>query len=66
VIHNRSTLLGSAVGSKRWKFDYRLDGKDCTYTLGVFPDLKINDARKRRNDAADLVAKGIHPKANDN
>src|SRR5579864_470968 len=58
-------LRVSVSGSKVWKFDYRLDGKDCSYTLGRFPDLSINDARQRRNDAAKLVASGIHPKAHE-
>jgi hypothetical protein len=56
-------LRVSVSGSKLWKFDYRLDGKDRSYTLERFPDLSINDARQRRNDAAKLVASGIHPKA---
>ena len=30
-------VLVSVAGSKRWKFDYRLDGKDCTFTVGTFP-----------------------------
>ena len=46
-------LRVSVSGSKVWKFDYRLDGKDCSYTLGQFPDLSISDARQRRNDAAE-------------
>lgn len=58
-------LRVSVSGSKVWKFDYRLDGKDCSYTLGRFPDLSISDARQRRNDAARLVASGIHPKAHE-
>ncbi|MFM0299631.1 Arm DNA-binding domain-containing protein [Paraburkholderia sediminicola] len=45
------------------EFDYRLDGKDCNYALGRFPDLSISDARQRRIDAARLVAFGIHPVA---
>lgn len=49
--------------SNRWKFDYRLDGKDCSHTLERFPDPSISDARQHRNDAAKLVASGIHPKA---
>jgi hypothetical protein len=56
-------LRVSVSGSKVWKFDYRLDGKDCSYTLGQFPDLSIADARQLRNAAAKLVASGIHPKA---
>ncbi|WP_429486080.1 Arm DNA-binding domain-containing protein [Paraburkholderia youngii] len=53
----------SVSDSKVWKFDYRLDGKDCSYTLGRFPDVSIADARQLRNAAAKLVASGIHPKA---
>lgn len=58
-------LLVSVAGSKVWKFDYRLDGKDCSYTLGRFPDLSIADARQLRNAAASLVACGVHPKAHE-
>ncbi|MEX3854585.1 Arm DNA-binding domain-containing protein [Paraburkholderia sp. BR10923] len=56
-------LRVSVSGSKVWKFDYRLDGKDCSYTRGRFPDVSIADARQLRNAAAKLVASGIHPKA---
>jgi hypothetical protein len=44
-------LRVSVSGSKVWKYDYRLDGKDCSYTLGRFPDLSImraNNTRKQR------------------
>jgi integrase len=61
-----SVYLRVAVsGSKVWKFDYRLDGKDCSYTLGRFPDVSIADARQLRNAAAKLVSAGIHPKAHE-
>jgi integrase len=56
-------LRVSVAGSKTWKFDYRLDGKDCSYTLGQFPALSLNDARALREEAAKLVAAGVHPKA---
>ncbi|MEM5341556.1 tyrosine-type recombinase/integrase [Paraburkholderia azotifigens] len=58
-------LLVSITGTKTWRFDYRLDGKACTYTLGRFPDLSLLDARKARSIAAELVAAGIHPKAHE-
>ena len=58
-------LRVSVSGSKVWKFDYRLDGKDCSYTLGRFPDLSISETRQRRIDAAKLVASGVHPKAHE-
>ncbi|MDB5789957.1 tyrosine-type recombinase/integrase [Caballeronia mineralivorans] len=55
----------STAGGKRWKFDYRLGGTDGTYTLGSFPQVTLIAARKLRNEAAELVEKGIHPKAQD-
>jgi hypothetical protein len=58
-------LLVSITGTKTWRFDYRLDGKACTYTLGRFPDLSLLDARKARSIAAELVAAGVHPKAHE-
>ncbi|WP_118183394.1 tyrosine-type recombinase/integrase [Paraburkholderia phosphatilytica] len=58
-------LRVSVSGSKVWKFDYRLDGKDCSYTLGRFPDVSIADARQLRNAAAKLVSSGVHPKAHE-
>lgn len=58
-------LRVAVSGSKVWKFDYRLDGKDCSYTLGRFPDVSLADARQLRNAAAKLVVAGIHPKAHE-
>lgn len=57
--------LVSITGTKTWRFDYRLDGKACTYTLGRFPDLSLHDAREARSNAAALVAAGIHPTAHE-
>lgn len=56
-------LYVSIAGTKTWKFDYRLDDKACTYTLGRFRALSLHDARELRGNAAKLVGAGIHPKA---
>jgi len=58
-------LFVSVKGTKTWKFDYRLDGKTCTYTLGRFPDLSLHDARELRSIAAKLVRGGVHPRAHE-
>jgi hypothetical protein len=58
-------LRVSVSGSKVWKFDCQLDGKDCSYALGRFPDLSIADAHELRSAATKLVASGIHPKAHE-
>lgn len=59
----RLYLLVTAVCSKYWKWNYRLDDKDCTYTLGEYPDVGPHKARELRDAAKKLVAEGIHPLA---
>lgn len=56
-------LYVSIAGTKTGKFDFRLDDKACTYTLGRFRALSLHDARELRGNAAKLVGAGIHPKA---
>ncbi|MBI5006426.1 MAG: tyrosine-type recombinase/integrase [Nitrosomonadales bacterium] len=62
---DRLYVLITVAGKKYWKWNYRLDGKDCTYTLGTFPDVSLSDARERRINIEKLVQKGIHPKDHD-
>lgn len=58
---DRMFLLVSTAGSKTWKWSYRLDGKDCTFTIGRFPDVSIKDAEDARRAAEKLVEAGQHP-----
>ena len=46
---------------KYWKWNSRLDGKDCTYTIGTLSDVGLSEARERRMAAEKLVEQGIHP-----
>jgi integrase len=62
---DRLYILITVTGKKYWKWNYRLDGKDCTYTIGIFPDIKPAEARERRTAAAKLVDQGIHPAAHE-
>ncbi len=57
----RLYLLVTTAGSKYWKWNYRLDDKDCTYTLGTYPDVGPQKARQLRDAAKKLVEEGIHP-----
>ena len=57
----RLYLLVSTAGSKYWKWNYRIDGKDCTYAIGEYPDVGLAKARELRDDAKRLVDQGIHP-----
>ena len=48
-------------GGKWWRLKYRFDGKEKRLSLGVYPDVALKDARKRRDDARRLLANGIDP-----
>ena len=54
-------LLVTPKGQKWWRFDYRLNGKRYTLSLGVYDDVSLKTARERRREARELVAKGINP-----
>jgi integrase len=58
---NRLYVLVSTAGSKTWKWAYRLHDKDCTYTIGRFPEIGVKEARDLRAAAEKLVRQGIHP-----
>jgi len=53
-------LLMHPNGSKYWRIDYRFGGKQKSISLGVYPDVSLDDARKRRDDPRNLLAKGIN------
>lgn len=48
-------------GGKLWRWRYRLNGKANLLALGKYPAVTLAEARKKRDDAAELVAKGINP-----
>lgn len=53
-------LLVKAAG-KYWRMNYRFLGKQKTLALGVYPDVTLAKARKRREEARVLLADGIDP-----
>lgn len=55
-------LLIKPSGYKAWKYDFRLDGKRGTYSIGNYPDISLKDARTAHQLAREHVAKGINPK----
>lgn len=50
-------------GSRYWRLDYRFDGKRKTLALGVYPEVSLSEARKRRRAAKSLLAQGRDPSA---
>jgi integrase len=49
------------AGGKLWRFKYRFGGKEKSLSLGVYPDLKLADARKKHRQAREQLANGIDP-----
>ena len=49
------------TGAKVWRFNYRIHGKQKTFTIGKFPDTSISEARTSRDEAKKLVSSGIDP-----
>lgn len=53
-------LLVKAAG-KYWRLNYRFLGKQKTLALGVYPEVGLAQARKRRDKARELLAQGMDP-----
>lgn len=56
-------LLVYPKGTKVFKYDYRLNGKRGTYTIGTYPKVSYSEAREEHRKARDLVEKGLAPLA---
>lgn len=50
-------------GGRWWRFKYRFEGRERELSLGVYPDVPLKLARKRREEARRLVAEGIDSSA---
>jgi hypothetical protein len=53
-------LLVKPTG-KYWRMDYRHLGARKTLALGVYPAVSLVKARKRRDEARELIADGVDP-----
>jgi len=51
----------SPSGGKLWRWRYRFNAKAQLLALGKYPDVSLEQARKKRDDARALVAAGKHP-----
>lgn len=54
-------LLVRPNGSKAWKYDYRINGKRGTFTIGTYPEIPLKEAREIHLDARKQVAEGKNP-----
>ncbi len=51
----------SPGGGKWWRWKYRFGGKEKRLSFGVYPDVNLKAARKRRDGARQRLADGIDP-----
>jgi integrase len=54
-------LLCTPTGGKLWRLKYRIAGKEKLLALGAYPDVSLKEARARREEAKEQLAKGIDP-----
>ncbi len=49
------------TGAKVWRYNYRINGKQKTFTIGKYPDTSLSEARTSRDEAKKLVSMGVDP-----
>jgi integrase len=54
-------VLVKPNGLRLWRFKYRLNGREKLYSIGVYTDVSLAQARKSKDDARAKVAAGIDP-----
>ena len=54
-------LLVMPHGGRYWRYDYRFDGKRKTLALGIYPEVPLDRARARHQQARCLLARGVDP-----
>ena len=51
----------SPSGGKLWRMAYSFNGKQKTLSFGAYPAVSLKDARQKREEAKEQLAKGIDP-----
>jgi len=54
-------LIVTPKGGKWWRFRYKLGGREKLLSLGTYPDVALQLARDKRDDARKLLADNIDP-----
>jgi hypothetical protein len=52
-----------STGAKYWRLKYRFAGAEKLLSMGVYPDVGLGEARRRRDEARQMIAKGVDPSA---
>lgn len=54
-------LFVTPEGGKYWRLKYRFGGSEKKLALGVYPEVTLETARERRDEARALLAEGVAP-----
>jgi len=54
-------LLVTPIGHKWWRIKYRIAGKEKLFSLGVYPEVSLKEAREKRDEARKLIKQDIDP-----
>jgi integrase len=54
-------LFVTKAGGKLWRLKYRFEGKEKVLSFGAYPEITLQDARAKRDDARKLLANSIDP-----
>ena len=54
-------LLVTPAGGKLWRLKYRADGLEKLLAIGAYPEIGLGEARRRREEARELIALGKDP-----
>lgn len=54
-------LLITPAGGKLWRLKYRIDGREKLLAIGAYPEIRLGEARRRREEARELIALGKDP-----
>ncbi len=57
-------LLVKPAGGKGWRLKYRFQGAEKLLSLGTYPEVGLQEARKKRDSNKKLLAEGIDPSDN--
>lgn len=54
-------LLVTPAGGKLWRLKYRIDGREKLLAIGAYPEISLGEARRRREEAREMIALGKDP-----
>ncbi|UOG91787.1 MAG: Arm DNA-binding domain-containing protein [Candidatus Thiothrix sulfatifontis] len=53
--------LHVSSAGKYWRYNYRINGKQKTLAIGIYPDTSLKQAREAHQGARELLARGVDP-----